>query len=166
MQSPCLVPPAAGSRSDRMRCLSLSLRSDRKRCLSLSHVLVPCPCPIGSVACPCPLVPLSLSLLSLKVGPFPARQRRIYWEPVVTCRGGIPGVLEIDELHLDFRRIGYSLFTLLRVMVGGVMGDLSSLSHAAGSAIRSRARTKRPSSASGAIINSRPCQQRTRLRLL
>jgi hypothetical protein len=47
-----------------------------------------------------------------------------YWEPVVTSKGGIPGVVEIDELHPEFRRIGHSLFALLLGIVGGVIGDL------------------------------------------
>ena len=63
--------------------------------------------------------------LSLEMGPFPARKRGAYWEPVVSSRGGIPGTLEIDEVQPEFRRVGHSLLTLLLAVIGGVIGDAS-----------------------------------------
>jgi hypothetical protein len=61
--------------------------------------------------------------LSLETGPFPARQRGAYWEPVVTSRGGIPGSLVIDELQPEFRRIGHSMIALLVAIAGGMITE-------------------------------------------
>lgn len=66
---------------------------------------------------------MGVDFLSLETGPFPARRRGAYWEPVVTSRGGIPGSLEIDVIQPDFRRIGHSLVTLLFAVAGGVASD-------------------------------------------
>jgi hypothetical protein len=66
---------------------------------------------------------MGVELLSLETGPFPARRRGAYWEPVVTSRGGIPGSLEIDVISPEFRRIGHSLATLLFAIAGGVAGE-------------------------------------------
>jgi hypothetical protein len=67
---------------------------------------------------------VGVQYLSLEMGPFPARQRGTYWEPIVTNQGGIPGSLQIDEVQPDFRRIGHSLFALLMGAVGGVIGEV------------------------------------------
>ena len=67
---------------------------------------------------------MGVQVLSLEMGPFPARQRGSNWEPVVTSLGGIPGTLQIDEVQPEVRRIGHSLFALLLGVVGGVLGDL------------------------------------------
>ena len=64
--------------------------------------------------------------LSLEMGPFPARVRGGYWEPVVTSptRAGLPGTLVIDEVQPEFRRIGHALFTLLAGVVGGLFCEI------------------------------------------
>src|SRR5262249_25503814 len=67
---------------------------------------------------------MGVQVLSLEMGPFPARQRGTYWEPVVTSLGEIPGTLQIDEVQPGFRRIGHSLFALILGVVGGVLGHL------------------------------------------
>jgi hypothetical protein len=72
---------------------------------------------------------MGVQTLSLETGPFPARQRGAYWEPVITSLSGIPGTLQIDEVQPEFRRIGHSLFALLLGVVGGVIGDLRLARH-------------------------------------
>jgi hypothetical protein len=67
---------------------------------------------------------MGVQVLTLETGPFPARQRGTYWEPVVTSLGGIPGTLQIDEVQPEFRRIGHSLIAFVLGVVGGVLGDL------------------------------------------
>jgi hypothetical protein len=65
----------------------------------------------------------SVHVLSLEMGPFPARQRGAAWEPIVTSRGGIPGTLNIDDAQPEFRRIGHCLFALVAAITGGILGD-------------------------------------------
>ncbi len=67
---------------------------------------------------------MGVQVLSLEMGPLPARHGGAWWEPVVTFKGGIPGKLEIDDVQPEFRRIGHSLFALLLGIAGGVIGDL------------------------------------------
>jgi hypothetical protein len=75
---------------------------------------------------------MGVQILSLETGPFPARQRGTYWEPVLTSLSGIPGTLQIDEVQPEFRRIGHSLFALLLGVVGGVIGDFRLARHRIG----------------------------------
>jgi hypothetical protein len=82
---------------------------------------------------------MGVQFLELDMQAFPVRQRGLYWEPVVTSRGGIPSRLEIDEVQPEFRWIGHSLLTLLVAALGGAAGDT----------YLSRRRRGRPTSASG-----------------